>query len=328
MSFHLYPPRLSFDVQLVNTSSMALPPKYTDEPVKTPSNVTKNYGSTPNGADGASEPLLAQSAGIASGSRNAWMDQPDADDIPDDFKVGVAVIDCDAAIRLAFVRKVYSILFVQLLATSLVSVALSLPQAKEFTHSHGWIIWIPMLGSFASLFGVYWKRHQHPANLILLGLFTIFEAMMVGTVVSYYESRIVSFTLSPPMCIKIPNGLADTLQVLQALFITLGVFTGLTLFTFQTKFDFSSFGPFLMAGIMGLLTAGLVQIFLPFNANVDLAIASFSVLLFSGFVLYDTQQIMKRLSVDEAILGALTLYLDFLNLFLSILRIVSACPRH
>ena len=50
----------------------------------------------------------------------------------------------------------------------------------------------------------------------------------------------------------------------------------------------------------------MVQIFLPFNANVDLAVAAFSVLLFSGFVLYDTQQIMKRLSVDEAILGALS----------------------
>jgi len=55
----------------------------------------------------------------------------------------------------------------------------------------------------------------------------------------------------------------------------------------------------------------------------DLGIACFSVLLFSGFVLYDTQQIMKRVSVDEAILGALTLYLDFLNLFLSVLRVVS-----
>jgi FtsH-binding integral membrane protein len=54
---------------------------------------------------------------------------------------------------------------------------------------------------------------------------------------------------------------------------------------------------------MGLLTTTLVSIFLPFNANVDLGIAAFSVILFSGFILYDTQQIMKRLSVDEAILG-------------------------
>lgn len=90
------------------------------------------------------------------------------------------------------------------------------------------------------------------------------------------------------------------------------------------QYDFSSFAPILFIGIWGLLTTYLIQIFLPFNATVDLGIACFSTLLFSGFVLYDTQQIMKRLSVDEAIAGALTLYLDFLNLFLSILRIVSA----
>jgi hypothetical protein len=81
------------------------------------------------------------------------------------------------------------------------------------------------------------------------------------------------------------------------------VFVGLTLFTFQTKLDFSSFGPFLFAGVMGLITASLVGIFLPFGQTTDLVIACIGVLIFSGFVLYDTQNIMKRLSVDEAILG-------------------------
>lgn len=169
---------------------MSLPPQYRDEPASpTPASKPKGYGTTPLNQDGADAPLFGQSSSQA----NAWTHSPGADDdLPDDFKVGVAVIDCDAVIRLAFIRKVYSILFVQLLATTLVSLALSLPAAADFMHEHAWIIWIPMLGSFASLFGVYWKRHQHPANLILLGLFTLFEAMLVGTVVSYYESRIVS----------------------------------------------------------------------------------------------------------------------------------------
>lgn len=166
---------------------MSLPPQYRDEPSSGPSSgAKKNYGATPS-TDGAAEPLLAQS----SSARNAWMDQPGEDDLPDDFKVGVAVIDCDAAIRLAFIRKVYSILFVQLLATTGVSMAMSIGSVKEFMQQHGWIMWIPMLGSLASLGGVYWKRHQHPANLILLGLFTMFEAMLVGTVTSYTDSRIV-----------------------------------------------------------------------------------------------------------------------------------------
>ena len=94
------------------------------------------------------------------------------------------------------------------------------------------------------------------------------------------------------------------------------------------QYDFSSFAPFLFAGLMGVLTASLVHILLPFNANIDLGVACFSVLLFSGFVLYDTQQIMKRHSVDEAILASLILYLDAINLFLSVLRVVSfTIPR-
>ncbi|CAD6572672.1 MAG: hypothetical protein TREMPRED_000601 [Tremellales sp. Tagirdzhanova-0007] len=272
---------------------MTAPPQYTDSPAP-----MKGYGAASSTKDPATEPLLAAPSGS---SRNAWMDQPSDDDIPDDFKIGVNVIDCDTEIRLAFIRKVYSILFVQLLATSIISFGLSTPVAVAFNQTHPWIIYVPMACSFITLLGVYWKRHQHPANLILLGLFTVFEAMLIGTITSYFDSRIV----------------------LQALFITLGVFTGLTLFTFQTKYDFSSFAPFLFAGLMGVLTASLVHILLPFNANIDLGVACFSVLLFSGFVLYDTQQIMKRHSVDEAILASLILYLDAINLFLSVLRVLN-----
>ena len=165
---------------------MAAPPKYTDEP-------QKNYGATPEAS--VTEPLLQQAPAPtqapAGSSSNAWMNQPAEDDIPEDFKVGVVVIDCDQSIRLAFIRKVYAILFGQLLLTSIVGLILQLPEAVAFTHAHAWIIYIPMVASFVSLGMVYWKRHQHPANLVLLGIFTIFEAMMIGTVVSYYESRIV-----------------------------------------------------------------------------------------------------------------------------------------
>jgi FtsH-binding integral membrane protein len=145
----------------------------------------------------ASAPLLQSSS--ASASRNTWMDQPGSDDLPDDFKVGVTVIDCDVEIRVAFIRKVYSILFVQLLATSAVALAMSLPAVVAFTHANAWIMWAPMLGSLVALFGVYWKRHDFPANIIMLGLFTMLEAVMIGAVTSYYESRIVS-----PFCAFTP----------------------------------------------------------------------------------------------------------------------------
>lgn len=165
------------------------PPHYNDIPSKDVKHPTKSYGATPQDTS-ASEPLLG-GQGQAGSSRNAWMDQSD-DDIPDDFKVGVAVIDCGTEIRMAFIRKVYSILFVQLLLTAVVSVGLYQPKAVEFHQQHPWTIFIPMGGSFVSLLGVYWKRHQHPANLIILGLFTMFESWMIGTITSYYDSKIVS----------------------------------------------------------------------------------------------------------------------------------------
>jgi FtsH-binding integral membrane protein len=103
---------------------------------------------------------------------------------------------------------------------------------------------------------------------------------------------------------------------------------------------------------MGLIFAGLVQIFFPFGKTADLVYAGFGVLLFSGYstswtpfrhpavpltvavvlirsprfiiaAVYDTHAIMKRLSPDEYIMGAMSLYLDFINLFLYILRVVS-----
>ncbi|GMK56826.1 hypothetical protein CspeluHIS016_0306660 [Cutaneotrichosporon spelunceum] len=285
------------------------------------------YGATHGGEDAtASEPLLGQSstsqqqrqqkgiAGLgpddlaaaalaaqASTSRNAWMNQPAEDDIPDDFKVGVVVADCDPAIRRAFIRKVYAILLCQVGLTAVVSGALMLPAPAAYVQDNPWIIIVSIICSFISLFGVYWKRHNYPANMLVLAAFTFFESIMIGTVCSFYEAK----------------------TVLQALIITVGVFVGLTLFTFQTKLDFSSFGPFLFGGVMGLIAAGIVGIFIPYSRTLDLVIACIGVVIFSGFVLYDTQMIMKRLSVDEAILGSLSLYLDLLNLFLYILRILN-----
>lgn len=237
--------------------------------------------SSKKGAARQSEDLVI---GSSSAARNAWMDQPPDDDIPDDFKVGVTVADCDEAIRRAFLRKVYAILLCQIGLTAATAGALMIPAAADFVHEHSWIIWSAMLGTFVTLGLTYWKRHSFPANMVCLALFTLCESIMIGSAVSYY----------------------DTMVVLQALLITSGVFIGLTLFTFQTKYDFSSFGPFLFAGLWGLITAGFVGFFLPFSHGFDIAIACAGVLIFSGYILYDTQQIMKRLSVDEAILYVVT----------------------
>jgi len=105
--------------------------------------------------------------------------------------------------------------------------------------------------------------------------------------------------------------------------ITLGIFLGLTIFTFQSKWDFSGMGPFLFAGLMALIMTGFVGMFFPFSRTVDLVYGIGGALLFSGYIVFDTYNINNRLSPDEFIIGAISLYLDFINLFLSILRVLN-----
>jgi len=221
--------------------------------------------------------------------------------VPDDFKYGVSVAESAPEIRRAFIRKVYTILFAQLLGTALVGGYMKYAGASVWIQSNIWSFYVAMVGSFVSLGLLWWKRHSHPMNLVLLSAFTLFEAFTVGIVVGFY----------------------DNLVVVQALLITMGVFLGLTLFTFQSKYDFSGMGPFLFGGLMVLVMTGLVGAFIPFGETMDLIYAIGGTLLFSGYIVYDTYLITKKLSPDEAIIAAISLYLDFINLFLSILRLLN-----
>jgi hypothetical protein len=232
----------------------------------------------------------------------AIYDQPAAGELPDDFKYGVSVAESAAEIRQGFIRKVYTILFVQLLATSIVGGFIrASPSTIIWVLENRWSLYVPMFGSFINLGVLYWKRHSHPANLVLLSTFTLFEAFTLGVLTAFYKNDIV----------------------LQALLITLGIFLGLTIFTFQSKYDFSGMGPWLFGGLVALVMTGFVGIFLPFSHTFELIYSAGGALLFSGYIVYDTYEINKRLSPDEYIAAAISLYLDFINLFIYILRILN-----
>jgi len=245
--------------------------------------------------DRASEPLLGGP------SNGGIYNQPEDGDLPDDFKYGVSVSESAPEIRAAFVRKVYTILFCQILATCIVGGVMSRStSAIVWVQMNSWSLFVTMIGTLVNLGLLFWKRHSHPLNFVLLSTFTVLEALTLGVVIAFY----------------------DTVIVLQALLITLGIFLGLTLFTFQSKWDFSGMGPFLFGGLIALLATGLVGMFIPFNSTIDLIYGIGGSLLFSGYIVFDTFNINKRLSPDEFIMGAISLYLDFINLFLSILRVL------
>ncbi|CCL98655.1 uncharacterized protein FIBRA_00657 [Fibroporia radiculosa] len=269
----------------------AAPPPYRDDSRKL---------STIPSENGASEPLLGSPrAGTSAGG---IYDQPELGDIPDDFKYGTTVADSAPEIRNAFVRKVYTILFCQILATCVVAGGIShSPDTIFWVQTHIWSFYIPLFGTLINLGLLYWKRHSHPSNLILLSTFTLFEAFTLGVMVAFFDNAIV----------------------LQALLITLGVFLGLTLFTLQSKYDFSGMGAWLFGGLIALMMTGLVGIFIPFGRTMDIVIAGGGCILFSGYIIYDTYMITKRLSPDEYIMAAISLYLDFINLFINILRLLN-----
>ncbi|KAF7376278.1 UPF0005-domain-containing protein [Mycena sanguinolenta] len=259
-----------------------------------------SYGAAPTkpARDEAFEPLLGGPSHQAGGI----FDQPDTDDVPDDFKYGTTVSESSPEIRNAFVRKVYTILLCQIFATVVFGGILSgSSDVVGWVQNHIWSFYLPLFGTLVNLGLLYWKRHSHPWNFVLLSTFTLMEAFTLGVVVAFYETRIV----------------------LQALLITLGVFIGLTLFTFQSKYDFEGMGPWLFGGVIALCMTGFVGMIIPFNQTMDLIYAIGGCLLFSGYIVYDTYLINAKLSPDEFIMGAISLYLDFINLFLSILRLLN-----
>ncbi len=172
----------------------------------------------------------------------------------------------------------------------------------------------------------------------------LFFAIIIGEIalVFFLSARIMS--LSPMAATlgfalySILNGVTLSViflaytgaSIASTLFITAGTFAGMSIYATVTKRDLSSWGNYLIMGIWGIIIASLVNIFLK-NDFFYWMISYAGVALFLGLTAYDTQ-IIKRMSdelgdVSEAnylrlsILGALKLYLDFINLFLFLLRI-------
>ena len=116
-------------------------------------------------------------------------------------------------------------------------------------------------------------------------------------------------------------------SIVQTFFITATAFGALSLFGYTTKRDLSGMGSFLIMGVWGLLLAMLVNIFLQSSA-LQFAISAIGVLVFAGLTAYDTQQIKEMyyegdgalVAGRKAIMGALRLYLDFINMFMFLLQ--------
>ena len=116
-------------------------------------------------------------------------------------------------------------------------------------------------------------------------------------------------------------------SIVQTFFVTAAAFGSLSLYGYTTKRDLSAMGSFMVMGLFGIIIASIVNIFLASSA-LDFAISAGGVLVFAGLTAWDTQKIKEMyfdgddvlVSGRKAIMGALTLYLDFINLFTFLLQ--------
>ncbi|XP_070265892.1 protein lifeguard 4 [Myotis yumanensis] len=225
--------------------------------------------------------------------------------IEDDFNYGSCVASASVHIRMAFLRKVYTILSLQVLLTTVTSAFfLYFESIRTFVHESPALILVFAIGSLGSIFALILNRHKHPLNLYLLFGFTLLEALSVACVVTFYDVYII----------------------LQAFVLTTAVFLGLTIYTLQSKKDFSKFGAGLFAVLWILCLSGILRLFF-YSETVELVVAAVGALLFCGFIIYDTHSLMHRLSPEEYVLAAINLYLDIINLFLHLLRLLEAAKK-
>jgi FtsH-binding integral membrane protein len=144
---------------------------------------------------------------------------------------------------------------------------------------------------------------KNPANFILLAIFTFCTSWIVGIICSFSDKTIV----------------------LEAAGLTAAVVIGLTIYAFTTKSDFTICGPFIFVLGMIFCVGGIFAAI--FGFHFGLLWACLGVFVFSFYIVYDTQLIMggtrkHQMSVDHYILASVMLYLDIINLFLQILRIL------
>lgn len=212
-------------------------------------------------------------------------------------------------LRWAFIRKVYSILSIQLLLTiAVAAVVVSVHPIAHFfvSTSAGLALYIVVIIlPFIVLCPLSCYYQRHPVNLLLLGLFTASLAFAVGLTCAFTSGKVI----------------------LEAAILTAVVVLSLTLYTFwaaRRGHDFSFLGPFLFGAILVLMVFALIQIFFPLGKISVMIYGALAAVIFCGYIVYDTDNLIKRYSYDDYIWAAVSLYLDVINLFLALLTLFRA----
>ena len=204
--------------------------------------------------------------------------------------------------RATLVRRTYSLVLVSVIVTMVgTSFAMSQPRLLQAVAAHPFIA---MICAFAPLLLATRKKAEFPMNIGLVLLFNFVMGVVISPAIFIY-------------------GRSQPGLITQAATLTLGAFGVLTLYAFVSRRDFSAWGSFLMVGLWVLIGTMVLNFFFR-NAMVDTWLAGVTVLLFSGMLVYDTWRLRNHYGPDEYVGAAVQIYLDLLNMFMAILRILGS----
>ena len=216
--------------------------------------------------------------------------------------VGVPRAARDAGLR-SYMLKVYNYMASGVLLTGIVALLFANSgMAAQVFQGGGLLPWVIILSPLAIVFAMSFGQNRMQTSTLQL-LFWSFATLM-------------GLSMSTIFLVYTGTSIAQTFFAVSAAFL------GLSLWGYTTKKDLSGFGTFLIMGVVGLLVAMVINIFLQSSA-MSMAISAIGVLLFAGLTAYDTQRIKSMyahvagtdMMGKTVIMGALSLYLDFINMF-------------
>ncbi|KFK30873.1 hypothetical protein AALP_AA6G036900 [Arabis alpina] len=215
-------------------------------------------------------------------------------------------------LRWGFIRKVYSIIAFQLLATvAVAAVVVTVRPISLFFATTGVGLSLYILIIITPLIvmcPLYYYHQKHPVNYLLLGVFTLALAFAVGLTCAFTNGKVI----------------------LESAILTTVVVLSLTFYTFwaaKRGHDFNFLGPFLFGALIVLIVFGFIQILFPLGRTSVMIYGCLASIIFCGYIVYDTDNLIKRHTYDEYIWAAISLYLDIINLFMSLLTIFRALQR-
>src|SRR6478672_13460425 len=219
--------------------------------------------------------------------------------------IGVPTVARDAGLR-SYMLSVYNYMASGVLLTGIVALLFA-PYARQ--------VLIQADGRGMSLVG--WVVTLSPLAIVFAMSFGA-QRMRTGTLQLLFWAFAGLMGLSMSTLFLVYTGVS----IAQTFFATAAAYLGLSLYGYTTKRDLSGFGTFLIMGVVGILVAMLLNMFLH-STGLALVISAIGVLLFAGLTAYDTQRIKSmyfyvqgsEMVGKSVVLGALTLYLDFINMF-------------